>query len=106
IFQGLRTGEPPQLCRSLLLDAEERLRTLRLGEAIIALGTACEVASDDYLQRLGKAQDPQAKRIGRLSVSFAEKRFNLLPTQFSGRSLKIDEPGIFGLVERMYRTRN
>ncbi len=104
--QSFQLGEQPSLPRSLIIDAEEHVRTLRLREAVIALGTACEVASNEYLTRSGRSADPQVRSILRSRASFAEKRFHLLPNLLSSRSLKSEDTPNFDLVEKTYRTRN
>ncbi len=107
ILESLQTmEEQPNLPLSLIVDAEERLRTQRLREAIIALGTACETASNQYLRRLGKENDTAVKRLLAQRVSFAEKRFHKVPEHLSGRSMKNEDPDTFDLIEKMYRARN
>ncbi len=104
--QSLRAGEHPSLPRSLIVDAEEHLRTQRLREAIISLGTACEVASNEYLIRTGRESEPQVGRILSRRESFAEKRYHLLTDYLSGRSFKNEDLPSFEFVEKTYRTRN
>lgn len=106
IVQSLKKGEQPDLAESLLIDAEEMIVTQRLREAIIAQGTACEVAGDEYLRRTGKAADPNVKRIIKSQDSFAEKRFHHIPHLVNGRSLKREDPPTFQVIEKLYRTRN
>lgn len=106
VQQSLQAGEYPNLPQSLIVDAEEYLRTQRLREAIISLGTACEVASNDYLNRTGRGSEQQVKGILELRVSFAEKRYHLLTGYLSGRSFKTEEFANFELIEKTYRTRN
>ncbi len=106
IRQTLEAGEQPSVAVSLLVDASEGIMTLRLREAIIALGTACEIASAQYLGRMVKDDDSRVERILAERVSFAEKRFNRIPSEVSGRSLKGECSETFDLVEKMYRTRN
>jgi hypothetical protein len=97
---------PPDLAEVLLLDAEERVVTLRLREALLSLATACEVASNDYLRRHGADSDPVVKRINKSRDSFAIKRFVRVPQHVSRRSLLADDPGTFHDVECLYRARN
>jgi hypothetical protein len=106
IQQSFQSGEQPSLPRSLIVDAEEHVRTLRLREAIIALGTSCEVASNEYLTRSGRSADPQTRSILKSRASFAEKRFHLLTNLLSGRSLKSEDFTNFDLIKKTYRTRN
>lgn len=106
VQQSLQAGEHPNLPQSLIVDAEEYLRTQRLREAIISLGTACEVASNEYLNRTGRSGEPQVKRILSRRDSFAEKRYHLLTDYLNGRSFKNEEFANFELIEKVYRTRN
>ena len=80
IQQSIEQGIQPDLIHSLLLDAEERLVTLRIREAVISLATACEVASNIYIRHQGREDDDQIRRILRQRASFAEKRFHLITT--------------------------
>jgi hypothetical protein len=104
--QSLQAGEHPNLPRSLIVDAEEHIRTQRLREAVISLGTACEVASNEYLMRIGRSGEPQVRKIIRRHDSFAIKRYHLLTHYLNGRSLKNEDSVNFELVEKTYRTRN
>jgi hypothetical protein len=104
--QSIQAGEYPSLPHSLIVDAEEYLRTQRLREAIISLGTACEVASDEYLIRIARAGEPQVKRILRRRDSFAKKRYHLLTHYLSSRSLKNEDLDNFNSIEKMYQVRN
>lgn len=106
IWQGFREGDPPPVPQSLLIDAEERVRTLRLREAIIAMATACEIASDGYLQRTGRGGDKAVEKLSKTDASFAEKRLHSIPLLLSSRSLKLEAQATFDLAEAMYRTRN
>jgi hypothetical protein len=104
--QSLQSGEYPSLPRSLITDAEEHLRTQRLREAIISLGTACEVASEECLIRTGREGEAQVKEILRRYDSFAERRYHLLTNYLSSRSFKNEDLSSFELVEKTYKTRN
>lgn len=104
--QSLQAGEHPNLPRSLIVDAEEHLRTQRLREAVISLGTACEVASNDYLNRTGRSAEPQVRRILSRRESFGEKRYHLLTDYLNGRSFKNEDFANFEFIEKAYRTRN
>ncbi len=78
----------------------------QLHEGIVNLASACEIASTRYIERKGLSGTPQVREILRRKKSFAEKRYNQLTLQVSGRSLKTDDPDSFGLLENAYRTRN
>jgi hypothetical protein len=97
----------PPLPESLLVTAQERLTQLFLQEAIVALATACEVASDHYLDRTGRAGERRVKTIlSARNQSFAEKRLDRLPQLLSNRSFRNEHPAEFDDVQRLYRTRN
>jgi hypothetical protein len=107
LAEKARAGELPSLARSLLVDAEERVRECRLREGVLGLAVACEVASNEYVRRKAVDKDPEVKEIlGREGVSFAEKRLHSLPKHISGRSLKQEEPDAFEDIQNMYRARN
>jgi hypothetical protein len=106
VQQSLQSGEHPNLPQSLLVDAEEHLRTQRLREAIISLSTACEVASNAYLNRTGRNGEPQVKKILNSHNSFAQRRYHLVTDHLNGRSFKNEDFANFELIEKAYRTRN
>ncbi|MFZ3079229.1 MAG: hypothetical protein WA109_06040 [Bellilinea sp.] len=106
IMQNMSVDIEPSLVNSLLLDAKERIITLRIREAVLSIGTACEVAANEYLRRKGKANDRQVKKILTQKISFAEKRFHYITDTLDGRSLKREDESIFDLVEKAYRARN
>lgn len=106
IFESMQRSREPSLPLALLLDAEAAVRTLRIREAIIALASACEVSSDQYLQRLGKIDDSGVERILSKRISFAEKRFHRITDYLSGRSLQREIPHVYRRIENLYRTRN
>lgn len=107
IVDSMRAGEDPDLIRSLLLDAEERVVTLRTREAILSMAASCELAANRYLRRMGMANDPQVKLLlSERGKSFAEKRLHAVPLHLSGRSLRKDDLSTFTEVEQLYRARN
>jgi len=106
ILGSFREGQEPDLARSLLVDAEESLRTERLREAILHLAVSCEVAVGDYLQKTGRLNDPSIKQIRKENRSFAEKYLHQIPIKLAGRSLLQDNPTAFELIRRLYLTRN
>lgn len=106
VVASLKTDIQPSLPRCFLVDAEEYLRTSRLRESIVSMAMACEVASNDFLQRAGRANDAQVKQILRSSRSFAEKRFHAIPLLISGRSLQVEKATTYTVIENVYRTRN
>lgn len=105
ILASARAGKSP-LVNSLLADAHEWLVTLRVREAVVALGSACEIASHAYVARKGIAEDANIKKILHSKQSFAVKRFDAVPLHVQGRSLKAEKPTVFADLERAYRTRN
>jgi hypothetical protein len=111
-FQSLSASiaahpEGPPLPESLLVTAQERLTQLFVREAIVALATACEVASDHYLERTGRANERSVRAILNASnLSFAEKRLHRVPQLVSNRSFRVEQQREFDDVQRLYRTRN
>jgi len=105
IIGGLMEGQEPNLPRSLLVDAEESLRTERLREAILHLAVSCEVATNDYLRKTGRL-NLSIKQIRKEKSSFAVKYLDKIPAKLAGRSLRHDNPKAFDLIEKLYRTRN
>jgi hypothetical protein len=106
IIRSLQVSQNPDLASSLLLDASEYVITLRLREAILSLGTACEVASNKYLALRKGMNEEDVKKILSSRESFAEKRFHLIPRLLSADSLKNTDPVNFDLLEQLYRARN
>lgn len=106
IVESLRISQNPDLATILLLDASEQLISLRLREAILSLGTACEVASNRYLASKGSMNEAAVGKILNSQQSFAEKRFHLIPLLVSANSLKNTDQRTFDLLEKLYRARN
>jgi hypothetical protein len=97
----------PELAESLLLDAEFALVTLRIREALFALGTASEVASEQYIERKRATESqPVRDALRQRASSFAARRYDLVPRIIDGRSLAQDAPDTFVDLERAYRARN
>jgi hypothetical protein len=91
---------------SMILDAQEWITAQRLREAVLALATAIEVASDQYLKRKDKLDDNAIENILRMKVSFAEKRFKLVTEAIDNRSLLSDDAASYESIKDLYRTRN
>jgi len=107
IRRSLSRDARPDLAESLLLDAEAAVVTLRIREALLAMGTACEVASDRYIESKGARRNQQVRNaLHERGRSFAVRRFDSIPTLLSNRSLSRERPSTFDDVERMYRSRN
>ncbi len=103
---GLSGNQEPKLPIALLVSAKEKLMIEQLQEGIVCLGSACEIASSQFLQRRGLTNDPTVDRILRRRKGFAEKRYDEV-TQFAvGRSLKVENPSAFALLANAYKTRN
>lgn len=101
------SGDKQHLPIRLLVSAKGRLVADQLHEGIVNLASACEIASTQYIARKGMDGDPQVKNIlGAKKYSFAERRFNQLTLHIDKRSLKIDDPDAFDLLEKAYRVRN
>jgi len=99
-------GTEPPLPDSLLVTAQERVTQLFLREAVVGMATACEVASEQYLARMGREGDDVKQILNDRNLSFADKRFDRIPQLVSGRSLKTEHELEFDNVQRLYRTRN
>lgn len=106
IVRSLQSSRDPDLAASLLLDASEHVITLRLREAILSLSTACEVASNGYLEDKAVQNGPDMTAMLNNRQSFAEKRFHLIPLLMDGKSLRDADPVNFELLEQLYRARN
>lgn len=106
LTDSLSQDELPALALSLLMDAEEQLVLLRLRESILSLASACEVASNVYIEQLNAATDPTVRAILASRASFAEKRFDQIPKHLSGCTLKAEDLASFELLEKLYRERN
>lgn len=107
LSKSLQSGQEPPVVESLLVDAQANVNGNELREAVLALASALEVASNLHMNRSG-AKGTQAVKdaLGRSRISFAERRFHLLTTALEGRSLADDDPGTFADVEVTYRARN
>jgi len=106
IKASLARNEYPDLGIGLLLDARERLITLRLREAVISLATALEIASDQYIARSALDSKIVKEILRNRFLSFADKRFDATPNLLSNRSLKREDSPTFADVESTYRIRN
>lgn len=107
IQASISRGSLPDLAESLLLDAEAALVTLRIRETLLELCTACEVASDQYIERKNGLQNQRVRdALDRRGLSFVARRYDLIPTILSGRSMATEAPEAFADVERAYRARN
>lgn len=104
---SLARGPLPDLVQALLLDAEEALVTLRIREALVAIGTSAEIASDQYIERLkGWGNRQVCQTLKRSDLSFAARRYDRVPAILSRRSFATYAPDSFSDLERMYRARN
>jgi hypothetical protein len=106
LAKSIQRSMEPDIRYSLLVDAEERMVTLRTREAVVALATACEIASNQYLQRTGRSEEDSVEQILRQRMSFAEKRLHRLPLHLTGISLRNVDTPTYDLVEKLYRARN
>jgi hypothetical protein len=100
-------GPEPALDRSLLVTARERITQLQLREGVVAMATACEVASDRFIASTQAHANPEAQdALSAAGMSFAERRFHAIPSAVAGRSLRLEAESIFDDVQRLYRARN
>ncbi len=105
LMQSLQSG-PPDLAKSLLIDAEVALVTLRLREAVISLALVCEVSSNEFLRRKNAQSEKEVKKILNRRDSFAQKRFHLVLLHLGIDSFESADPVSFDLVEQLYKARN
>jgi hypothetical protein len=92
---------------ALLVDAEERLRSVDYRTAIPLAAMACEVAVDRYADRQTKLGSNQVKAILKLpGLTFAQRRLEQLPMAVCSRSLLQDDPQAFRAVDAVYAERN
>lgn len=97
----------PPLAQALLVDAEWSVMTLGLREAVLSMATACEVASQTYIEGQDAASASEAKAIlERPRLSFAKRHYHLVPQQLAGRSLMHEHRADFDQIEALYRERN
>ncbi len=106
IQRSLTFDDQPDLPQGLLVSAKKCLMLEQLHEGMVNLGSACEIASTRYINRKGLSGSAQIRDILKRKVSFAEKRYNQLTIQLSGRSFKAEDVNSFSLLENAYRTRN
>jgi hypothetical protein len=97
----------PPLAQTLLVDAEWSVMTLGLREAVLSMATACEVASESYVESQDQASASAARAIiKRRQLSFAERHYHLVPQQLAGRSLMQENRADFDQIEAVYKERN
>jgi hypothetical protein len=107
VQKSLSSGDQPSLTAALLVSAKERIMMDQLGEGVVNLASACEIATTQYIDRNGKSNSPDVANILKAKKqSFAERRYHRLPLHIDNQSLKADDPDAFDLVEKTYRTRN
>jgi len=104
-------GIEPDLVDSLLVDAEEFLMTLRPREGILALATACEVATSVYARNRMPVPDAELKKLLRSkgpysNMSFAERRFHVLPQRLDQRSFRLEHAIEYTAIDALYGERN
>jgi hypothetical protein len=107
LAQSIRESQDPPVFKALLVDAQRQINEAALREAVLSLATALEVVSNIHLDRSSGASLPNVKAILAMrSVSFAERRFDLLTQELAAGSLRIDRPADYVQVEALYRERN
>jgi hypothetical protein len=100
------SGDGPSLPLAILVSAKERLMLEEFHEGLVNLGSACEVASTQFIQRKGMTSDATVKQLLQQHKSFAEKRYHDIPQHLTGRSLKTEDAASYTLLENAYKTRN
>lgn len=107
VQRSLSSSDQPSLTAALLVSAKERIMLDQLGEGVINLASACEIATTQYIDRKGRSGTPDVSNILRAKKqTFAERRYHHLTLHIDGRSLRADDPDAFDLVEKTYKTRN
>ncbi len=107
VQRSLSTSDQPSLTSALLVSAKERMVVDQLGEGIVNLASACEIATTRFIDRKGVNGNSNVNAILKAQKqSFAERRYHHLTLHVSGRSLKVEDAEAFDCVEKTYRTRN
>lgn len=106
VAQSIKASEDPLLPLSLLADAAWQLRTLRLRESLLLMGTSCEVAGHLYLRAKDPSGSGDIDQISPKHASFAKRWFHYIPNHFQSRSFGDSAPDKLELVEKMYWSRN
>jgi hypothetical protein len=99
-----RFGRKPDTVGELLVSAEERLIQRQLREAVVAVGSALEIASKSFAGRHSAINLSDIYKDK--SLSFAMRHYAEIPKRIAGRSLAILQPDVFEQIEAAYRTRN
>lgn len=107
VQRSLSSSDHPSLTAALLVSAKERIMLDQLGEGVVNLASACEIATTQYIDRKGMGGSADVKNILRAKKqSFAERRFHHLTFHIDGKSLKTEDPDAFDVIEKTYRARN
>jgi len=106
VVESIRSSENPPLPYTLLADAVWLLTTLAKREAILNAATACEIASNQYMDSHYITNPDDLADIAPSNHTFAERRYHDIPLHLSGQSLKVLHPETFRGVELLYKTRN
>lgn len=103
---SLRTSEDPPLHRTLLVDADGYIQSLGLREATLSLASACEIASQLLIGRIGASDDRVRAVLDLKGISFAERHYKRVPEAVGLEGFDSGHLASFVLVEEMYRQRN
>jgi hypothetical protein len=106
VAKSIKTSEYPPLYLALMTDAASLLRTVRLRESLMMMGTACEVAGKTYLEEQSKGAIRDPEEIVPKHTTFARRWFHYIPIHFERRSFADSHPEKFSDLEKMYWTRN
>lgn len=108
IVESMQASLEPPLHLTLLLEAEAKIESMALREAILDLASACEVAATTYINNVagGEAEKYRKRLSGVKGKSFAWKYYKSAPLKYSLQSLEQVDPLAYSQVEDMYRERN
>lgn len=106
VEESLQSSPDPDICKLLIVDAKEYLATLRIREALVAIASACEIASTRYIDKASDKDRSKVDTIESKRNTFAEKRFHLIPSEVSGRSLQLEDKATYLDIKNAYKARN
>ncbi|MEU4475115.1 hypothetical protein [Micromonospora sp. NPDC023888] len=106
--RSLTAEQDPPLHASLLIDAQEALTTLSIRQAVLSIGSACEVRATTYGENQRRIRQSKVKAAiaPRNGLSFADRYFHHLPHETCGRSLKHENRDAFEKIQAAYNERN
>lgn len=103
---SLTTSVDPPLHRTLLVDADGYIHALGLREATLSLASACEIAAQLLIKRVGASRDRVKMILDLKGISFAERYYKHLPEAIGSEGFDLHHLASFSSIEEMYRQRN